>query len=786
MFNEFKRPLLSAMALAALSLVTACGGGGDSPVSTSPTTPTVTVAGVASKGLLKKASVKVYKVVNGVKESTPLQTGTTDDTGGYELKGIPAGVAVLVEVTTTADTTMVDEATNTEVKAPANFTMRAATVTESGGSNAIQITPFSEMAVAKAESAEGGMTSDNIKASNFQVQKAFDFDFLTTKPAFDVVKDDDGKVTDVKPRNNAALMLAAISEMARSGSVSGCGGRSSVAAPSSAAEEEDTAVADNIACVVNHMKEVGVADDDLATKIGDALGDAQENEEYEADDTLPEIERVVPKRPVAVKEDLKDAQSQLSGIQQAKALVATLRANAPLLGGKDSPDSLGKRLSEVQATIEASTNPVSSGSLELVKAVSDAATMMQDLEGDSIVFDSGPQAMSVDRAKSGFCQYGYIDSSNKFVPATTAEATTAVGCRYTYGAPQDSTGYIPGVRAGFVYQHALRVLKTANGAHAVSSAVVKQKLTIEGAADNSSAANTVYLAGGSDAPIQGSVTFLPTGTAITGKLAAGVGQVLDGSALYNTVNLQLSFSEVPVDPEVVLTRINLQGTMTSGGGTGPEGTVTLGDGSYMQAWHEEPGNPSSAEGDQTYRQLHLELTASSGGSSIAGELTVQQAVNDDGLYDTVTEFLGKIKQDDSTELFTGQVTITNKGIPALVDEAQDQSLSTYPSEVSLVGDLYVPTRPKLSINVSLADDADGTRELTGRITQSGAIDLAIVAIESFDGRSATFSTGDLTLTISPKQDELNIFHKQVDNLVIATINAQNSRVDYADNSFEQF
>jgi hypothetical protein len=236
----------------------------------------------------------------------------------------------------------------------------------------------------------------------------------------------------------------------------------------------------------------------------------------------------------------------------------------------------------------------------------------------------------------------------------------------------------------------------------------------------------------------------------------------------------------------VLTRINLQGTMTSGGGTGPAGTVTLGDGSYMQAWHEEPGNPSSAEGDQTYRQLHLELTASSGGSSIAGELTVQQAVNDDGLYDTVTEFLGKIKQDDSTELFTGQVTITNKGIPALVDEAQDQSLSTYPSEVSLVGDLYVPTRPKLSINVSLADDADGTRELTGRITQSGAIDLAIVAIESFDGRSATFSTGDLTLTISPKQDELNIFHKQVDNLVIATINAQNSRVDYADNSFEQF
>ena len=86
----------TALSMAALLALAACGGGGGGSSSSGGGAPsTVSVAGVASKGLLRNAVVTAYAVINGAKGAA-LGSTTTDANGRYTLTGLLSGALVLL------------------------------------------------------------------------------------------------------------------------------------------------------------------------------------------------------------------------------------------------------------------------------------------------------------------------------------------------------------------------------------------------------------------------------------------------------------------------------------------------------------------------------------------------------------------------------------------------------------------------------------------------------------------------------------------------------------------
>lgn len=206
----------SLQAIAALSLLAlaACGGGGGGGGSEPVSSQTSSVSGVAVDGPILNALATAYAVNSDGSKGAALQSTRTDSRdGSYSFSGLPNGVPILVEVTgVPGETTMVDDTdpTGPKLQLDASFKLRAATVTGSGGNVALQVTPYSEMAVARAEF-KGGLTPANVQEANQAVVNFVGEDVLSTPPTFDSAG---------KPTNPAAVKLVAVSELAKSQSTS--------------------------------------------------------------------------------------------------------------------------------------------------------------------------------------------------------------------------------------------------------------------------------------------------------------------------------------------------------------------------------------------------------------------------------------------------------------------------------------------------------------------------------------------------------------------------------------
>ncbi len=160
--------VLSMVALAAL---TACGGGGGS----SEAPAKVTVAGTAAKGLLAFAKVSVYEIgPTGPDYSKPLATGITRDDGSYSLNIRPTDNPILVKVESVAGTKMLDETqiVNGEFKqvdVPVGLVLRSVAPNASNGTVNVSANPFTDAAVAAAETATGGAWSADAIAGGIQL-----------------------------------------------------------------------------------------------------------------------------------------------------------------------------------------------------------------------------------------------------------------------------------------------------------------------------------------------------------------------------------------------------------------------------------------------------------------------------------------------------------------------------------------------------------------------------------------------------------------------------------------
>lgn len=216
------RQQLLWVAMASAGLLSACGGGGGDAAA--PTAPSVTLSGVAAKGLMANALVKAYAVRSDgtVDRATALATATTNAQGQYTLSfAATQSQPYVIEVEAQSGTTHLDEVTGQSQALPSGFKMRSLYVPSTTGTASVSmsITPFSEMAVAAAEKASGGITPTSATQAISTVQQILGFNpaEVAVKSAAQASSDDEKKLI---------AMLTAVSQMADSGSL-GCAASSS-------------------------------------------------------------------------------------------------------------------------------------------------------------------------------------------------------------------------------------------------------------------------------------------------------------------------------------------------------------------------------------------------------------------------------------------------------------------------------------------------------------------------------------------------------------------------------
>ncbi len=207
-------PLPALSAVFAACLLAACGGGGGSDSATpTATAPQVSAAGVVAKGKVRNALVKAYAVkADGSLDTTALATTTTDGEGRYSLPAFDAaaGTAYIVKMTAQSGTEHLDEVSGAWQAVPSSFSMRAAFVATAAATQnvSLTLTPFSEMAVAAAGKASGGLTSGNVAQANSTVQQLLGFD--PTKQGIKATTDTSANADEKK----LATLLTAVSQLA--------------------------------------------------------------------------------------------------------------------------------------------------------------------------------------------------------------------------------------------------------------------------------------------------------------------------------------------------------------------------------------------------------------------------------------------------------------------------------------------------------------------------------------------------------------------------------------------
>lgn len=195
--------ILNALLVATLALTFAgCGGGDGGDGTTVPAVPNI-VSGVASKGIIRNGTVKVFALdADGIKGAL-LATAPTDADGKYSADVGAYTGAVLVE----ASGSYTDEKTGATVTILPTAPLRAAF--DNVTSNVtVAVTPLTELAVQKAGTA---LTPANIQAANALVSDLFNVDIIGTEPVEPVTS---ALQSATQAQQAYTLALAAISQMA--------------------------------------------------------------------------------------------------------------------------------------------------------------------------------------------------------------------------------------------------------------------------------------------------------------------------------------------------------------------------------------------------------------------------------------------------------------------------------------------------------------------------------------------------------------------------------------------
>jgi hypothetical protein len=189
--------IVAALLIGLLAL-TSCGGGGGAAADT-------VLSGVASKGIIRGGSIKVYALNADGSKGALLKETTTDDNGVYSANIGQYHGAVLVE----ASGSYTDEATGAASAVPAAAPLRVALDSVSGAVSAA-VTPLTELAVQMGEDlTTGRLRVADLATNNGLVAAAFKVDILKTMPADALT----ASTTTTEAQKEHALVLAAFAQL---------------------------------------------------------------------------------------------------------------------------------------------------------------------------------------------------------------------------------------------------------------------------------------------------------------------------------------------------------------------------------------------------------------------------------------------------------------------------------------------------------------------------------------------------------------------------------------------
>ncbi len=156
------------------------GGGGGGGVTSSSSTVEVNTG--FSKGLFLNADVQAYEVRSGQLAAIGAK-GDTGPTGVVKLNLPQTTNPVIIEMTTRANTVMLDETQGFTPVTPKVGTKIRTLLTDVSGTNAITAygNLFTEMTVAGAANSAGGLSADSLTASRALIEQTVGFNPFSTK-----------------------------------------------------------------------------------------------------------------------------------------------------------------------------------------------------------------------------------------------------------------------------------------------------------------------------------------------------------------------------------------------------------------------------------------------------------------------------------------------------------------------------------------------------------------------------------------------------------------------------
>ncbi len=736
------RVAICSLVLASLA---ACGGGGSSAADAEQTSSSVSLSGVAAKGVMKNALVKAFAVTpDGAKGAQIGATQRTDDAGRYTLSGLPAGAVLLLEVSVDEQTRMADEATGLDLVPPSSFVMRASKVLVNKGADVLQVTPFSEMAVVMALQ-NGGLIPDVVDAANQKVVSFVSYPVLTIEPAFKA---------GYKPANPSGVLLAAVSKLAFDGGIGTC---ASAGAPAS-----------RVACVVAALGTIGAGDDQLIAKLESAKTAMESG--YDGDVVPP----LVKQSPVLLTSSVRDA------ITEAKALIRNVRANAE----KTTADQVVQRFRTVADEVKANVSPIDDSNQLLVVAGAKAVAVLANPQRELGTFVSANFLVRLGVGHDDACTM--FSDAQATVQATSFQDVQVIKC--TVGL---SKQYVPSSSASpysyswttINFLHELVVTRaTSLGQYTVKSRLFQQSVVHEQTNPDTQGERVAL---SSEMTALASTSTLPNGDlnhlTLSGDMAPGV---VAGSVMQDKVVVNIDLSSQAAGD---LTRLNLAGRFTAFK-NGAEGvSVSLKSGSYIQARTRTLADVySGLAEDLSGSAVHLLIEATHPqGNQVTGTLDVSDFVNNaQRSGPRLAVFHGTLTQAGGAMLFDGTVRLNAPVNPV---PSPNQLSEVYVDWTATVeGRLPIPSRPDLILSVAVTEPASGRYGFSGSYQQGSDKILVSGAINEAhpDTEWLTLSTpSGVTVTAHHQDESLDI---KKGNDVIGVFTRSNSKIVYADNSYEQF
>ena len=188
-----------------LTILVACGGGGDGNNSTNST-----INGTAVKGPVANATVTAFSINDGAMDSQ-IGTGQTDAQGNFSVSVGDHSGPVMLQL---KGGSYVDEATGDTMTMQQSDMMTCVIPLMSATVSDVQMTPLTSMAQAMAQEMSGGMSSINITVANVAVGAYFLVDdILHTRP-MDPLAEGSGTGAD-QNMMNYGMAIAAMSQYSK-------------------------------------------------------------------------------------------------------------------------------------------------------------------------------------------------------------------------------------------------------------------------------------------------------------------------------------------------------------------------------------------------------------------------------------------------------------------------------------------------------------------------------------------------------------------------------------------